>query len=113
MAGREETHVMTRKIWMLALVIGIHLLLSACGEPDMEGIILEVTEDKILLSENLSPEKYEEIKDKSLSDIQEDEEGIPLIFLTYDDPDEWSKGDRVHVWLDGDILLSYPRTSES
>lgn len=35
--------------------------LAGCGD-DMEGIVLEVYENEIQLAENLTPNKYEEIK---------------------------------------------------
>ncbi|WP_219375808.1 DUF3221 domain-containing protein [Bacillus mycoides] len=79
----------------------------------MEGIILEVTENKILLSENLSLDKYEDIKDKSISEIQEEERGIPLISLAYDNTEELSKGDEVKEWIDGDVFASYPEQAKA
>ncbi|MES5893502.1 hypothetical protein [Bacillus cereus group sp. RP43] len=86
---------MKRKFFIAFTVILLSISLAGCGKADMEGIILEVTENEILLSENLSLDKYEDIKNKSISEIQEEEKGIPLIYLAYDNTEEWSKGDEV------------------
>lgn len=89
-----------------------------CGKADMEGIILEVTENEILLSKNISPDEYEKIKNDPVSKIQnEDVQGkrvsLGLIDLTYDNTDELSKGDEVKVWINGDILESYPAQAKA
>ncbi|SDZ46355.1 DUF3221 domain-containing protein [Bacillus sp. 166amftsu] len=104
---------MKRKFFIAFTVILLSISLAGCGKADMEGIILEVTENEILLSENLSLDKYEEIKNKSISEIQGEEKGISLIYLAYDNTEEWSKGDEVKVWIDGDVLVSYPEQAKA
>ncbi|UOQ83551.1 DUF3221 domain-containing protein [Gracilibacillus salinarum] len=104
---------MKRKLITAFTVILFSISIAGCGNADMEGIILEVTENEIVLSKNLSLDKYEEIQDKSISEIQEEEKGISLIFLTYDHAEEWSKGDEVKVWIDGDVLASYPEQAKA
>lgn len=104
---------MKRQFFIAFTVILISISLVGCGKGDMEGIILEVTENEILLSDNLSREKYEEIKNKSISEIQEEAKGIPLIYLAYDNKEEWSEGDEVKVWIDGDVLASYPEQAKA
>lgn len=99
-------------------VILMSILIVGCGKANMEGIILEVTENVILLSENISPEEYEEVKNESVSKLQnEDVQGerarLGLIELTYDNTDKFSKGDEVEVWIDGDILESYPSQAKA
>lgn len=95
----------------------ISLSLIGCSKPDRDGIVLEVTENQILLAEELSPEEYEKIKDKPASEIQnEDVLGdayYGLIYLTYDNAEKFSKGDEVEVWIDGDIMESYPAQAEA
>ncbi|MDL4841967.1 hypothetical protein [Aquibacillus rhizosphaerae] len=76
---------MKRKFFIAFTMIFLSISLAGCGKAGMEGIILEVTENEILLSENLSQDKYEDIKNKSISEIQ----GIPLIYLAYDNTEEW------------------------
>lgn len=98
-------------------IILISLLPAGCGKPGMEGIILEVNEHGIKLATELSPDEYEEIKNESVSNIQnEDVHGDTyrgLIDLTYDHTDEFSKGDEVEVWIDGDIMASYPHKAKA
>src|SRR5699024_3147901 len=90
----------------------ISFSLVGCGNADMEGIVLEVNENGIKLATEMSPDEYEEIKNKSVSNIQnEDVNGDTyrgLIDLNYDHTDKLSKGDEVEIWIDGDIRESYP-----
>ncbi|WP_163580547.1 DUF3221 domain-containing protein [Gracilibacillus saliphilus] len=104
---------MKKKVFITFTAILLSISIAGCGKSDMEGIILEVTENEILLSKNLSLDKYEDIKNKSISEIQEEEKGISLISLAYDNTEEWSKGDEVKVWIDGDILASYPEQAKA
>src|SRR5690625_280407 len=99
---------------MLALIIIIlsSVSLSGCGDADMEGIVLKTTENYVQVATELSPDEYEEIKDKPAGQIQ-DEDVLGdtyrgLINLTYDNPEKFSKGDEVDIWIDGDIRESYP-----
>ncbi|SHN18261.1 DUF3221 domain-containing protein [Gracilibacillus kekensis] len=104
---------MKRKLFIVFTVLLLSISIVGCGNSDMEGIILEVTENELLLSKNLSLDKYEDMKNKSISEIQEEEKGIFLIYLTHDNTKEWSKGDEVKVWIDGDILTSYPEQAKA
>ncbi|UOQ49773.1 YobA family protein [Gracilibacillus caseinilyticus] len=104
---------MKKKLLIATTVILLSISIVGCGNADIEGIILEVTENEILLSKNLSLDKYEDIKNKSISEIQEEEKGIPLISLAYDNTEEWSKGDEVKVWIDGDVFASYPEQAKA
>lgn len=108
-----------KKLWSSAFAFLLMiLLLTGCGEADMKGIILEVRENGVLLSENLSQDEYEKIKNKPVSTLQNEDvhgkrESLRLIELSYDDTDEFSKGDQVEVWIDGDILMSYPGQAQA
>ena len=99
---------------MLALIIIIlsSVSLSGCGDADMEGIVLTTTENYVQVATELSTDDFEEIKDKPAGQIQ-DEDVLGdtyrgLINLTYDNPEKFSKGDEVDIWIDGDIRESYP-----
>lgn len=102
-------------LFTLTLII---LLMIGCTSPSMEGIILEVKEDYILLSQDLSNEEYEEIKDESVSELRKEDiygerDSLALIELTYKKADRFKKGDRVEVWIDGDIMTSYPAQAKA
>ena len=84
------------------------------GKADMEGIVLDIGERVIKLARNLSPNEYEEIKNESVTKLHnEDVEGeraLGLIDLIYENKKEFYKGDKVEVWIDGDIMeISPPR----
>ncbi|MEN1970554.1 DUF3221 domain-containing protein [Lentibacillus sp. N15] len=108
---------MKRIFFHIFAVILISFSLAGCGTPNMEGIILEVNKRGIKLATELSPEEYEEMKNESVSKIQnEDIYGDTyrgLIDLTYDNTDGFRKGDEVEVWIDGDIMESYPSKAKA
>src|SRR5699024_8011553 len=101
---------MTKEMFVLIIFILFGFLLVGCGDADMEGIVLETTENDVKVATELSPDEYEEIKDKLVSQIQnEDVHGDAyrgLIDLTYDHTDKFSKGDEVDIWIDGYIRES-------
>lgn len=84
----------------------------------MKGIILEKNEDSITLAKNLSNEDYEKIKNISVREILEEgsienEIDLDLIDLNYSNTEDFNKGDRVKVWIKGDILDSYPASADA
>jgi len=109
---------MKKSMFALIIIILFSVSLAGCGDADIEGIVLEVNENEIKLAENLSPNKYEEIKNESVKQLQnEDVEGtresLALMDITYDNAGKFSKGDEVEVWIDGDIMSSYPGKADA
>jgi len=103
---------MKKVIISLISIMFFSVFLTGCDDADMDGIVLKTTENYIQVATELSPEEYEEVKDKSASQIQ-DEDVLGdtyrgLINLTYDNPEKFGKGDEVEIWIDGDIRESYP-----
>lgn len=98
-------------------IILISLSLAGCSKPSVEGIILEVNEHGVKLATELSLEEYENIKNESVSKIQnEDVHGdtsLGLIDLAFKDTEGFGKGDEVEVWIDGDIMASYPAKAKA
>lgn len=105
---------MMKRLILLTFTTSIlTVFLTACGEADMEGIILDIDEERITLAQNLTPKEYEEIKDKSGKTLQNEDvagerDRLNLLILTYDDVDKLQIGDEVNAWIDGEIMLSYP-----
>lgn len=109
---------MKRICLTLFIVLLISISLIGCGQADMEGIALDVHENGITLATDLTLVEYEEIKNKSATKIQnEDVAGerasLGLVDLTYKKTDKLSKGDEVKVWIDGDIMSSYPGQADA
>lgn len=108
----ETGEAMMRIIYLLFILGIVNILLAGCGKADMEGIVLDINEHEIKLAKNLTPEEYDEIKDMSVTILHnEDVAGdrdLGLIDLTYEHHDELNKGDEVEVWIDGDMMDSYP-----
>lgn len=103
-------------IVMFGMMI-VFLLGCGDGDADMEGIVLETTDKGITLARELSPAEYEDIKDEPVTKLHnEDVEGkrdLGLMELYYDHKDVFNKGDEVEVWLDGDIMDSYPPQADA
>src|SRR5690625_51849 len=82
------------------------------GKADMEGIVLDIGESVIKLARNLSPDEYEEIKNESVTKLHNEdvtgERELGLIDLIYENKKEFNKGDKVEVWVDGDIMEISP-----
>lgn len=99
---------------LLAMAILVGILLAGCGDgkADMEGIVLDTSENGLTLARELTLDEYEKIKDISPTKLHnEDVDGkryLGLIVLSYDDVDEINRGDEVDVWIDGDVMESYP-----
>ncbi len=102
----------------LFIVLLLSMSLAGRGKADMVGIILEVTENEVLLSRNLTSDEYKKIENESAiklqnEDVRGERASLDLIELTYDNTDELRKGDEVEVWIDGDILGSYPSQAKT
>ena len=102
---------------IIKLLLFSFLLFGCSSNPDMEGIILKVTEHKVMLATELSMSEYEQMKDKSISQIQnEDVLGdayFGLIELTYERAEEFNQGDEVEVWIEDGVMESYPEQAKA
>jgi len=107
---------------MNRLVMGLFLMLAivlvSCGEADLEGIVIESTDQSLLIAQDLTVEEYENMSHKSPTDIQNDDvsgEGphLGLMKISYDQAQDFAKGDVVKIWLTGDIMESYPSQAEA
>ncbi len=76
-----------------------------------EGYILKVEEGNVLVAEHITSEKYEEIKNKTTTELHE--EGLALISVSYDDTSSLKTGNKVEIWLEGGIKESYPEQAEA
>lgn len=91
---------------------GVILLLciavwTGCSQANVEGMILKAEkEGSFYFSDGMTPSEYEELKDKGINELID--ENISLLHLTYAGDNTFQEGDHVEVWLDGDILASYP-----
>lgn len=108
-----------KRILLLTIAILVGVLLVGCGdgEADMAGIVLDTSENGLTLARELTPGEYGKIKDVSPTKLHnEDVEGkrdLGLISLSYEDMNEINRGDEVDVWIDGDIMDSYPPQADA
>lgn len=98
-------------IILFMLLISISLV--GCGKADLSGIILDVSDNTILLATDLSQEEYEEIKDIPARTLQKEDlhgerDSLGLIDIIYEKELDLQIGEQVDVWITGDILNSYP-----
>lgn len=76
-----------------------------------EGYILQVEEGNILVAENITSEKYEEIKNKTTIELHE--EGLALISVSYDDTSSLQVGNKAEIWIEGGVQESYPAQADA
>lgn len=101
----------------------VNALLAGCGDADIEGVIIKGNENTVLVAENLTPNRYEEIKGDLSSnadmfeamkqEVRDTGGDISLIDFTYDDANEFEVGDHVNVWLKGGINESFPAQAKA
>uniref|UniRef100_UPI001CCEAA74 DUF3221 domain-containing protein n=1 Tax=Escherichia coli TaxID=562 RepID=UPI001CCEAA74 len=72
----------------------------------IEGYIIKVEENGILVADDITSDKYEAIKDKSISELTE--EGISLVYFSNDDISNIRVGNKLEIWFVGNIAASYP-----
>lgn len=94
------------------LLIAISVIVIGCtgkleASDAKEGFILEKKEGRMLVVEDISKERYEDLKDVS-SEALIDQGGLDLIWVSYDKADQFKKGDHIVFWLDGPVAESYP-----
>lgn len=106
---------MMRRFLAIALMF---TFLVGCKQADISGVVIDVSDQYLLIAQNITIEEYETIKHRSPTDIQNDDvAGIGphfgLIEIVYDQVNQFSKGDYVDVWLKGDIRESYPSSADA
>lgn len=103
--------------WRSRMNIRVHVILlifslfiGGCsilqGEPDIEGYVIEVYENELLVVRNVSFEEFEAIQEIPSEDIHN--YNLSLIYIKYEDAKDFESGNEIDIWLDGGILLSYP-----
>lgn len=95
-----------KKVFTVLILMYFTLVGCSGKQEKTEGYILEVEEHRILLAENISAEEYQTIKNKSISELAEEE--IPLIYFSYDEIVDLQEGNKVEIWFNGNIATSYP-----
>jgi len=98
------------KVSLILMLMGIFL--GGCSteqykpnNSDTEGYILEVEGNRVLLAEHISSEKYNEIKDIPVNDLKQKQS---LIYITYEDANDFQKGNEIEVWLEGEVATTNP-----
>lgn len=100
-----------KKIFTLLVVfcfalVGCSEISKTTKKEQTEGYIIEIEENRVLVAEDITSDKYEAIKDKSISELNE--EGISLIYFSNDDISNLRVGNKVEIWFDGNVATSYP-----
>lgn len=120
---KKEKKMAKQKIKLAIIImclIIISTLFSGCGmsKPDLSGIILQIDGDKVLIASKLDEDLYKDLSHMSVEKILSDEMAnkilfLGLIYLNYKDLNKFAKGDYVDVWIDGQILDSYPQQASA
>ncbi|MFC5465397.1 DUF3221 domain-containing protein [Lederbergia graminis] len=72
------------------------------------GYILHIEADRVLLAQNMTLEEYHQLKDLSLTELLSLESIPQLIYLDYEDANNFDKGDYVTATISGGIDTSLP-----
>lgn len=101
------------KVTLSLLLFGIFIVGCSMGQskPHIEGYILEVEENELLLAKNISSADYEEIKDTPINELHKG--NLNLIYISYEDEIAFNKGNEIDIWLDRDIEASYPEKAKA
>jgi hypothetical protein len=99
-------------IWNIVILLYLFTGLVGCSNQTIEGYVIEVYDESVLLAQNISHKKYNEIKDMSANEVFEKNE-LSLISLTYQDAQDFREGDKVKVWIDGGVNESYPAQAKA
>jgi hypothetical protein len=98
------------KLILLLCTFIVHfLVIVACSSESeimLTGYILDVEEEGILLAENISYEKFQEIEGESWQDVAEMQLG--LYKISFENDGDFQIGDKVKVWIEGGVMESYP-----
>jgi hypothetical protein len=91
---------------MFGIFIALLFMLSGCNqvsEPTMKntGYVLKVEDNRILVAEKITSEKYEDIKNIPFENLMG--EGLSLIYLSYDGTEVFEKGNKVEYIIEGGI----------
>lgn len=107
-----------RNISICLISLSFLLFITGCSEKGtivtdltIDGYILKIENSRILVAENITTERYEEIKDKRIEDLLEDR--ISLIYLSYDNTEGLKVGNKVEAWIDGGVDTSNPAQSKA
>ena len=84
------------KFFFLFVIVLTSSLVGCSGKAgeQRDGYVIEVKANSILIAQNISLERYNEVKDVS-SEALIDQGGLGLIWLTYEKAAEFKKGDHV------------------
>lgn len=107
-----------RKCSIILVLMLATFLLSSCGDPHASGIILESSDEQLLLAQNMTPKDYNEVKNELVTDLRnkdvnDESPSLGLMEITYKRAHIFTKGEEVNVWIKGDIMSSYPAQAEA
>ncbi|MEW8969893.1 MAG: DUF3221 domain-containing protein [Mesobacillus sp.] len=94
------------------MMLAIYLAGCAKAEEPREGFVLEVKGSSVLVVQNITQERYNDIKGIT-SNALIDQGGLDLIWLEHDKARRFDKGDHVTFSTDGGVRESYPAQADA
>lgn len=75
---------------------------------EMEGFVVEADHERVivLVGEGISSKEYEDLRDKTSSELRAmnlNDDEPTIIDLSYDNAENFNKGDKVRVWIEDGI----------
>lgn|SRR5690625_2891019 len=75
----------------------------------VEGYILSIEEDKVLIAEDISLEVYNKIADKAVEELDiNSKDHVSLLYLGYENIEALNKGDKIKAEISNNIDQSFP-----
>ena len=96
---------------LLLLVLTSTILFGCNGDVQVEGYILQVEPNSVLVVENIEQSNFDSIATKSFDELMS--ENIFLTYYSYEDTKSLQKGDKVKIWTSGDAMTSYPAQADA
>jgi hypothetical protein len=93
-------------------MLAMGLVGCAKSQDEREGFVLEVKESSVLVVQNITQERYNDIKGIS-SEALIDQGGLDLIWLEYDKASQFDKGDHVTFATEGGVRENYPAQADA
>lgn len=102
-----------KKINRILVLMFFVLISTGCASVEektqKEGFILKIEKERVLFTENISMEEYNDLKDLSLDELTTSLERPPLlIYLSYGKTNDLKQGDKVIVTISGGVQESFP-----
>lgn len=91
----------------------IVLSLGGCNVQKMDGYIMEVNEDSLLIAEGATEEEAIKWLELTYEELIDSQPAPSLVAIQYEKVEDFQVGDYVQIILEGEIAASYPEQGKA